>query len=50
MLPVVIGFGAVVGVILVVRALQKRGDSVPAPENPPPPETVISDAGLPGGV
>jgi hypothetical protein len=49
MLPVLLGAGAVIGVILVVKALQGRGDNVPAPEEPPPPETPISDAGVPGG-
>jgi hypothetical protein len=49
MLPVLVGAGAVIGVIVVIKVLQGRGDSVPTPEDPPPPETTITDAGLPGG-
>jgi len=48
MVPVLLGAGAVIGVIVVIKALQGRGEHTPAPEQPPPPETIM-DAGLPGG-
>jgi hypothetical protein len=49
MVPVLLGAGLVIGVVVVVKALQSRGDHAPAPPDPPPDETPISDAGVPGG-
>ncbi len=48
MVPVLLGAGAVIGVIVVIKALQSRGEHSPGPEEAPPPETIM-DAGLPGG-
>jgi hypothetical protein len=50
MVPVLIGAGLVIGVVVVAKALSSRGDDhAPGPPDPPPDETPISDAGVPGG-
>ena len=50
MVPVLIGAGLVIGVVVVAKALQSRGgEHAPGPSEPPPGETPISDAGVPGG-
>ncbi len=49
MVPVLIGAGLVIGVVVVAKALQSRGEHAPGPPDPPPDETPISDAGVPGG-
>jgi hypothetical protein len=46
---VLLGAGAVVLVVYVIKALQGRSEHVPAPEQPPQPEMPITDAGVPGG-
>jgi len=43
------GAGLVVLVVFGIKALKGRSEHVPAPEEPPPPETTITDAGIPGG-
>ncbi|HZB48554.1 MAG TPA: hypothetical protein VE547_05625 [Mycobacteriales bacterium] len=47
--PALLGAGLVIGVVLLARALSNRGEHAPAPEQPPPPEDHITDAGVPGG-
>jgi len=50
MVPVLLGAGAALLVVFGIKALQsRRGEHVPAPEQPPAPETPITDGGLPGG-
>jgi hypothetical protein len=49
MVPVVLGAAVVVAVVVGIKALQSRSEPTPAPQDPPPPETDIADAGVPGG-